>query len=73
MKAHYLFLCLFILYQAVNSLNLRPIIGILDKPCSGDAPYLEPYGNSYFTADYVNWLSSGGARVVPIPHNSSPE
>lgn len=72
-KAFLFVFCLIALGHSVNGLNMRPIIGILDKPCSGDAPYLEPYGNSYFTADYVKWLQSGGARVVPIPHNLPPQ
>jgi len=52
------------------SLNLRPIIGILDQP---SPDYLLPYGKTYITASYVKWVEASGGRVVPVPHQASPE
>ncbi len=51
--------------QASNSpeaaVNLRPIIGILAQP--GD---VVGENEAYFSAGYVKWLESAGARVMPI-------
>ncbi|GFS15092.1 gamma-glutamyl hydrolase [Elysia marginata] len=40
--------------------NTRPIIGILAMPV------VSKYGDEYIRSDYVKFLESGGARVVPI-------
>jgi gamma-glutamyl hydrolase len=45
--------------------NLRPIIGILAIPSTESS-------NSFIHASYVEWLEQGGARVVPIPHDTPP-
>jgi len=52
----------------IFSLNFRPIIGILTQPTDG---VLTSYGTSYIAASYVKYAESGGARVVPIFHNST--
>jgi len=43
--------------------NDRPIIGILSAP-SDDHP-----GMSEFSASYVKWLESAGARVAPVRYD----
>jgi len=48
----------------------RPIIGILTEP---NPPERLKYGKSYIPLDYVQWVESGGARVVPINYLSSDE
>jgi len=59
--------CLFV---SIHGLNLRPIIGVLDQP----APNIfSKWGNTYIPSSYVKWLESAGSRVVPIPHNASPQ
>ncbi|PRP84466.1 hypothetical protein PROFUN_08051 [Planoprotostelium fungivorum] len=61
---------LFILVASVLSqLNDRPVIGILDQPAGDGLTYR---GNtSYLAANYVKWVESSGARVVPVWFNSS--
>jgi hypothetical protein len=46
-----------------ESSNLRPIVGILAIPSTESR-------NSFMHASYVEWLQQGGARVVPIPHDT---
>lgn len=46
-----------------ESTNLRPIVGILAIPSTESR-------NSFMHASYVEWLQQGGARVVPIPHDT---
>ena len=56
---------LFCLIQAAYSLNNRPIIGIIGQKPLHPTPGIN--GTSYINADYVKYLESAGARVVPIP------
>jgi len=49
-------------------INLRPIIGIMAEPDHDAKPF-----RSYIPGTYVDWLSAGGARVVPIPYNTDEE
>eukprot|EP01027_Heterolobosea_sp_BB2_P024030 GEZU01036161.1.p2 GENE.GEZU01036161.1~~GEZU01036161.1.p2 ORF type:complete len:323 (+),score=115.49 GEZU01036161.1:34-1002(+) len=53
-----------------NLPNNRPIIGIMTQPTSGD---MAKFGDAYIAASYVKYLESAGARVVPIPYNSTKE
>lgn len=46
----------------------RPIIGILTLPTS---PEQIAFGSSFIPLDYVQWIESGAARVVPIPFQSN--
>jgi len=57
-------------YATKNSLNLRPIVGILTQPISNS---LKQFGHSYIAASYVKYVESAGGRVVPLFHNSSIE
>lgn len=52
--------------HATSSVNNRPVIGILTE---------QVYGKnvSFIAADYVKFLESAGARVLPIMSNSSTE
>lgn len=69
------FLCISIAFSCVvasvkrQTVNLRPIIGILDQPT--DEP-LNNYGKTYLVASYIKWVESAGGRVVPVPYNSDP-
>jgi hypothetical protein len=47
-------------------LNLRPIIGILSEPDSDSKPTI-----AFFSASYVQWLQSAGARVALIPYDAN--
>eukprot|EP00201_Polytomella_parva_P017131 CAMPEP_0175056798 /NCGR_PEP_ID=MMETSP0052_2-20121109/10886_1 /TAXON_ID=51329 ORGANISM="Polytomella parva, Strain SAG 63-3" /NCGR_SAMPLE_ID=MMETSP0052_2 /ASSEMBLY_ACC=CAM_ASM_000194 /LENGTH=345 /DNA_ID=CAMNT_0016321895 /DNA_START=132 /DNA_END=1169 /DNA_ORIENTATION=- len=49
-----------------ESLNSRPIIGVVTQP--GDPA---PEGASYVAASYVKWIESAGARVIPILYDLS--
>ncbi|KHN36905.1 Gamma-glutamyl hydrolase [Glycine soja] len=60
------------------NLNYKPVIGILTHP--GDAPddgasgrLSNATGVSYIAASYVKFVESGGARVIPLIYNESPE
>lgn len=55
-------------FSGINSLNLRPIIGILAQPTS-ESTSKDSNKNSYIAASYVKYLESSGARVVPIPYD----
>jgi gamma-glutamyl hydrolase len=48
-------------------LNLRPIVGVITQPTGGA---LAQFGSSQLNADYVKWLESAGARVVPVPFDA---
>jgi len=63
-------LVLFSIFSIVFCLNERPIVGILTQPTDGA---LANYGSSYIAASYVKFVESGGARVVPVFHNSTME
>lgn len=47
-----------------NSLNDRPVIGILTQLVSDDV--MRPFGKTYIPASYVKYIESGGSRVMPI-------
>ena len=54
--------------------NDTPIIGILTDPCDGGwcatwPGYVQNYTKSYIAEPYVQWIESGGGRVVPIYYN----
>jgi gamma-glutamyl hydrolase len=49
--------------------NLRPIIGILTQPATGEVP--PSYGSSYIAASYVKLVEGAGGRAVPLFHNFS--
>ncbi|KIY93948.1 gamma-glutamyl hydrolase [Monoraphidium neglectum] len=51
-----------------NSVNERPIIGILSQP---GAP--APDGDSYIAASYIKWVEAAGARVIPIFYDDTQE
>eukprot|EP01113_Clastostelium_recurvatum_P036048 TRINITY_DN5090_c0_g1_i3.p1 TRINITY_DN5090_c0_g1~~TRINITY_DN5090_c0_g1_i3.p1 ORF type:complete len:319 (-),score=58.44 TRINITY_DN5090_c0_g1_i3:41-976(-) len=46
----------------------RPVIGIMTQPTAGSP--LTVHGTSFINSDYVKWLESAGARVVPVPYNA---
>eukprot|EP00698_Gefionella_okellyi_P006616 TRINITY_DN15940_c0_g1_i1.p1 TRINITY_DN15940_c0_g1~~TRINITY_DN15940_c0_g1_i1.p1 ORF type:complete len:312 (-),score=64.62 TRINITY_DN15940_c0_g1_i1:51-986(-) len=69
MRAFALLLVIFVA-STLAALDLRPIIGIVSEPTDGG---LAKFGNSFVAASYVKFVESGGARVVPIPHNLMPE
>jgi len=48
--------------------NERPIIGVLAQKCKGNRAV---FGDQYFSASYVKWVESGGARVVPVKINQT--
>ncbi|XP_027926760.1 gamma-glutamyl hydrolase-like [Vigna unguiculata] len=55
-------------------LNPRPVIGILSNPGDGAAGRLSnSSGISYIAASYVKFVESGGARVIPLLYNESPD
>ncbi|KAF7694887.1 gamma-glutamyl hydrolase [Silurus meridionalis] len=54
-----------------ETLNDRPVIGILTQEVSD--PNLQPYGGTYIPSSYVNYVESGGARVIPIRLNQTRE
>jgi len=52
-----------------NQLNNRPIIGVLSQEMDPTLDTLLPAGHnytSYIAGSYVQWVESGGARVVPV-------
>jgi hypothetical protein len=52
--------------------NNRPIIGILTQAGLEEDTFV-PANGSYIAASYVKFVEGGGARVVPILHDSPPE
>jgi len=66
-----LLICTLLLFLPGSCLgnNDRPIIGILTVPTENDP--LSRYGYTYLASSYVKFIESGGARVVPIFHNST--
>ncbi|XP_038164024.1 gamma-glutamyl hydrolase [Cyprinodon tularosa] len=70
-----LYLCLFFAcficcYEAMpakvfqQALNDRPVIGVLTQIVSDDV--MKPFGKTYIPDSYVNYIESGGSRVMPI-------
>jgi gamma-glutamyl hydrolase len=57
-------LCL-LFFGIVNSLNLRPIIGVLTEPYDDNEQW-----RTHLSANFVYWLSAAGSRVVPISFNA---
>ncbi|KOM43175.1 hypothetical protein LR48_Vigan05g077900 [Vigna angularis] len=56
------------------NLNQRPVIGILSNPGDGSSGRLSnSSGVSHIAASYVKFVESGGARVIPLLYNESPE
>ncbi|BAT92699.1 hypothetical protein VIGAN_07150500 [Vigna angularis var. angularis] len=56
------------------NLNQRPVIGILSNPGDGCSGRLSnSSGVSHIAASYVKFVESGGARVIPLLYNESPE
>lgn len=47
---------------------LRPVIGVLAQKCSGKRTV---FGDQYFSASYVKWIESAGARVIPVKINQT--
>jgi len=62
-------------YAAADSkLNQRPVIGILSHPGDGSSGRLSNVSDvSYIAASYVKFVESGGARVIPLLYNESPQ
>jgi gamma-glutamyl hydrolase len=54
--------------QSNQTLNLRPIIGILTLPSEFPDVY-NPANYSYLAASYVKFVEAGGARVVPVQYD----
>merc|ERR1712216_174378 len=53
--------------------NNRPIVGVLSMPtASVHNANLTGYGTSFIAASYIKWVESAGARVLPIPFDSTP-
>lgn len=52
------------------AINNRPIIGIISQPTDG-LP-LSALGRTFVVADYVKWIESSGARVVPVHYDADP-
>ncbi|GLJ11693.1 hypothetical protein SUGI_0174780 [Cryptomeria japonica] len=60
--------------NSLNSEYYRPLIGIVSHPGDGANGKLSKAANvSYIAASYVKFVESGGARVVPLIYNESPE
>ncbi|XP_030622096.1 gamma-glutamyl hydrolase [Chanos chanos] len=55
--------------QADAQENNRPIIGILTQEISDDV--MKKFGKTYIPASYVQYVESGGARVMPVKLNQS--
>ncbi|XP_020231366.1 gamma-glutamyl hydrolase [Cajanus cajan] len=56
------------------NLNYKPVIGILSHPGDGASGRLSnATGVSYIAASYVKFVESGGARVIPLLYNDSPQ
>eukprot|EP00948_MAST-09A_sp_MAST-9A-sp1_P003402 g3402.t1 len=72
---------LLIFIKGVFSINTRPVIGILSIPLEADGACVtldselstEVETSSCFSAYYVNWLESSGARVAVIKYTSPPD
>jgi hypothetical protein len=52
--------------------NNRPVIGVLTQAGLDEDTFV-PANGSYIAASYVKFVEGGGARVVPILHDSPPE
>ena len=54
-----------------QSVNNRPVIGILTLPCT-DSSFCDSQRTSYFPASYVKWVEAGGAQGASLlPPSSS--
>ncbi|EAR83021.1 class I glutamine amidotransferase (macronuclear) [Tetrahymena thermophila SB210] len=52
----------------------QPVIGVLTQPSNDLNQTLYPADKySYISSSYVKWLMASGARVVPIPYDSTEE
>lgn len=60
---------LLLLCTCALSITDRPVIGIVSLPTTRVTSHL---GASSIAASYVKYAEAGGARVVPIPFDSSP-
>eukprot|EP00898_Chlorokybus_atmophyticus_P009193 jgi/Chlat1/9275/Chrsp99S08537 len=58
-------------YRPEEMKTQKPVIGVITLPVT--VPSQLKYGTHSFAVSYVRWLEAGGARVVPIFYNSSPE
>jgi len=56
-----------VLSLAVQSLNLRPVLGVLSQPIEGNGTNK----TSYIAASYVKFLEAAGAQVVPVRFDAS--
>ncbi|XP_015080985.1 gamma-glutamyl hydrolase 1-like isoform X1 [Solanum pennellii] len=57
-----------------HNLNYRPVIGIISHPGDGDSGRINnSTGVSYIAASYVKLVESGGARVIPLLFDDSPQ
>ncbi|XP_072044592.1 gamma-glutamyl hydrolase-like isoform X2 [Amphiura filiformis] len=70
------FMCAFLVLQwteakpLIKSVeNAKPIIGVMTQAVTSSS--LMKYGNSYLPENYVNYLQSAGARVVPVLINQT--
>ncbi|XP_037535976.1 gamma-glutamyl hydrolase [Nematolebias whitei] len=52
------------LHPSQEPLNDRPVIGVLTQLVSDDV--MKPFGRTYIPDSYVNYIESGGSRVMPI-------
>uniref|UniRef100_A0A3B5LKP5 folate gamma-glutamyl hydrolase n=1 Tax=Xiphophorus couchianus TaxID=32473 RepID=A0A3B5LKP5_9TELE len=63
-------ICLICCHEAMpanlnqETLNDRPVIGVLTQMVSDDV--MKPFGETYIPDSYVNYIESGGSRVMPI-------
>ncbi|MEQ2228983.1 hypothetical protein ILYODFUR_014244 [Ilyodon furcidens] len=64
------FTCIICCYEAMpaklfeEAVNDRPVIGVLTQIVSDDV--MKPFGRTYIPDSYVNYIESGGSRVMPI-------
>uniref|UniRef100_A0A3Q2QXI7 folate gamma-glutamyl hydrolase n=1 Tax=Fundulus heteroclitus TaxID=8078 RepID=A0A3Q2QXI7_FUNHE len=64
------FTCLICWYEATafklfhEAVNNRPVIGVLTQIVSDEV--MKPFGETYIPDSYVNYIESGGSRVMPI-------
>ncbi|XP_017267771.1 gamma-glutamyl hydrolase [Kryptolebias marmoratus] len=64
------FACCICCYKAMptnpsqEAVNDRPVIGVLTQLVSDDV--MKPFGRTFIPDSYVNYIESGGSRVMPI-------
>ena len=68
-KIFFLYLCIiFVSMELIKHKNHRPIIGIFSIP--SDYPeFLDPEHYSYIQNNYVQYLETAGAQIIPIHWN----